>query len=105
MAIVHKGTSPATLKANQANSLKSTGPVTEQGLAVSRRNALKHWGRAETIRPMLLALEEDPEEFDRVRDALYRALAPRDEFEEIIVDAKGDCDGLYVAQETAAGFQ
>ena len=90
MAIMHKGTSPATLEANRSNSLKSTGPVTEQGLAVSRRNALKHWGRAETLRPMLLALEEDPEDFDGVRDALYRALAPRDEFEEIVVDDMAD---------------
>src|SRR5215469_11542242 len=90
MAIVHKGTSPATLKANRANSLKSTGPVTEQGLAVSRRNALKHWGRAETIRPLLVALEEDAEEFNRVRDALYEALAPRDAFEVIIVDDMAD---------------
>ena len=88
--LVKRTVTPAMAAANQANSLKSTGPVTEQGLAVSRRNALKHWGRAETIRPMLLALEEDPEEFDRVRDALYRALAPRDEFEEIIVDDMAD---------------
>jgi hypothetical protein len=90
MAIIHKGTSPATLEANRANSLQSTGPVTERGLLVSRRNALKHWGRAETIRPLLLALDEEPEEFDRVRDALYRALAPRDEFEAIIVDDMAD---------------
>jgi hypothetical protein len=31
MAIMHKGTSPATLEANRANSLQSTGPVTERG--------------------------------------------------------------------------
>ncbi len=90
MALMHKGTSPVTLEANRANSLKSTGPVSERGLAVSRGNALKHWGRAETIRPSLAALDEDPEEFERTRDALYRALAPRDEFEEIIVDDMAD---------------
>ncbi|HXJ93718.1 MAG TPA: hypothetical protein VMT20_12770 [Terriglobia bacterium] len=90
MAIMHKGTSPATLEANRANSLKSTGPVTEQGLLVSRGNALQHWGRAETIRPLLAALEENPEEFNRVREALYRSLAPRDEFEQIIVDDMAD---------------
>jgi hypothetical protein len=76
--------------ANRANSLKSTGPVTEQGKAISRRNAVKHWGRAETIRPLLAALEEETDEFDRVRDALYRALAPRDDFEVIIVDDMAD---------------
>ena len=90
IASMHKGTSRATLQANRANSLKSTGPVTEQALAISRRNALKHWGRAETVRPSLAALDEDLEEFDPLRDALYRALAPRDEFEEIIVDDMAD---------------
>ena len=88
--LVERTVTPAMEAANRANSLKSTGPVTEQGLAISRRNALKHWGRAETIRPLLRALEEEPEEFDRIRDALYRALAPRDEFEEIIVDDMAD---------------
>src|SRR5215472_6339833 len=88
--LVERTVTPAMEAANRANSLKSTGPVTEQGLAISRRNALKHWGRAETIRPLLRALEEEPEEFDRIRDALYRALAPRDAFEEIIVDDMAD---------------
>jgi hypothetical protein len=64
MAILHKGTSPATLEANRANSLKSTGPVTARRQLVSRRNALKHWGRAQTIRPSLAALEEEPGEAD-----------------------------------------
>jgi len=34
--------SPARLAANRANALKSTGPVTDGGKAVSRANALKH---------------------------------------------------------------
>src|SRR5215472_1862012 len=80
----------ALMAANRSNSQLSTGPRTAFGQLVSRRNALKHWGRAETLRPLLAALEEDPEEFDRVRDALYQALAPRDAFEEIIVDDMAD---------------
>jgi hypothetical protein len=88
--MVHKGRSPATLVANRNNALKSTGPTTELGRAISRRNAVKHWGRAETIRPLLAALEEEPEEFDRIRLALYRSLAPRDEFEALIVDDMAD---------------
>src|SRR5271169_5847905 len=80
----------ALLTANRNNSQLSTGPRTARGQAISRRNALKHWGRAETIRPLLVALEEEPGEFDRVRDALYRALAPGDEFEELIVDDMAD---------------
>ena len=90
MAVMHKGNSPATLEANRANSLKSTGPNTERGQQASRRNALKHWQRADIIRPSLAALDEDPEEFARTRDSLYRALAPRDEFEEIIMDDMAD---------------
>jgi len=56
MALIHKGTSPTTPAASFANSLKSTGPATERGQLVSRRNALKHWGRAEAIRPSGAAL-------------------------------------------------
>ena len=80
----------ALMAANRTNSQLSTGPRTDLGKQLSRGNALKHWGRAETIRPLLAALEEDPEEFERVRDALYQALAPRDAFEEIIVDDMAD---------------
>jgi hypothetical protein len=80
----------ALLAANRANSQLSTGPVTASGKLASRRNAVKHWGRAETIRPSLAALGEDAEEFESVRDALYRALAPRDDFERIIVDDMAD---------------
>jgi hypothetical protein len=87
---MRKGTSAATGIANRANALKSTGPVTGRGQSVSRLNAAKHWGRAEAIRPMLAGLGEEPEEFDRVRDALYGALAPRDEFEALLVDDMAD---------------
>jgi hypothetical protein len=38
------------IAANQANSLKSTGPVTERGQLVSRRNALKQGGEGPGVR-------------------------------------------------------
>jgi hypothetical protein len=103
MKLIERTVTPAMAEANRANSFKSTGPVTERGLLVSRRNALKHWGRAETIRPLLLALNEEPEEFDRVRDALCRALAPRDEFEAIIVDDMADLPLSAVLRSSKAG--
>lgn len=86
VALVRKGTSPATQLANRANSLKSTGPITEHGKAMVRANAGKHWGRSEGIRKLMPALGESPAEFDQVRDGLYQALRPSDAFEEMLVD-------------------
>lgn len=58
VALVRKGTSAATLLANRANSLKSTGPTTDLGKAMVRANAGKHWGRSEGIRKLMPALGE-----------------------------------------------
>ena len=78
------------LAANRANARKSRGPVTALGKMLSRGNAAKHWGRAETIRDLMSALGEDPAEFERLRDDLYRALAPREDFEMLLVDDMAD---------------
>jgi hypothetical protein len=51
-----------------------------------RANAGKHWGRAETIRELMPALGESAADFNQMRDGLYQALAPRDAFEEMVVD-------------------
>ena len=74
------------IAANRANGRKSQGPVTAEGKVQSRRNAARHWGRAETLRPLMPALGEDPAEFDQLRQGLYRALDPRDDFECLLVD-------------------
>ena len=47
--------SEARLNANRLNSLKSKGPKTPSGKAISRQNALKHGFRAEVL------AVEDPE--------------------------------------------
>ena len=78
------------LAANRANARKSRGPVTALGKMLSRGNAAKHWGRAETIRDLMSALGEDPAEFERLREDLYRALAPREDFEMLLVDDMAD---------------
>jgi len=88
--LVHKGTSPATALASRENGCKSKGPITEQGKAMIRANAGKHWGRSEGIRKLMSALGESPAEFDQVRDGLYQALRPSDAFEEMLVDAMVD---------------
>jgi hypothetical protein len=52
-------TSLKQIEANRRNALKSTGPATEAGKKLSRRNAVRHGLTAETI----LELVEDPEEY------------------------------------------
>ena len=49
--------SPAQLAANRANGLKSTGPKTAEGKAISRRNALKHGMAGRDRRPRQDAAE------------------------------------------------
>jgi len=86
VALLKREVTQALAAANQANGRKAKGPVTEEGKSVSRLNAGKHWGRAECIRDLLPTLGERAEELDAVRDGLYRALQPRDEFEALLVD-------------------
>jgi hypothetical protein len=86
MGLVNRNITAKAAAASRANGQKSEGPVTAAGKLVSRRNALKHWGRAETIRDLFPALGEDPEEFKKVREDLYLALAPGDGFEALLVD-------------------
>jgi len=86
LAPIHRNVTPALAAANRANSQMSTGPATAAGKPASRRSALKHWGRAESIRDLFPALGEQPAEFNEIRAGLYRALAPRDEFESMLVD-------------------
>jgi hypothetical protein len=60
------------LLANQANALRSTGPTSAEGKAISRRNALKHGLTAEVV-PMA---GEDPETLDSECQAWVKELAP-----------------------------
>jgi len=66
-------------KINKANASHSKGPVTEEGKARSRRNALKHGLRAET-----LALpNEDPNELAAREDAFRAQYQPQNATEEV----------------------
>jgi hypothetical protein len=85
MSLMRKGTSLTTLGANRANAQKSTGPVSARGKQASRKNAVKHWGRAEVLRPLMPALGEKPEEFEAFLESLRQTLAPRDAFEDLLV--------------------
>ena len=84
--LTHRTVTPKMLAANRSNGRKSQGPVTAAGKVQSRRNALRHWGRAEVLRPLMPALGEDPDEFDQFRQGLCRALNPGDDFECLLVN-------------------
>jgi hypothetical protein len=60
------------IHSNRSNARKSTGPKTQAGKQVSRRNSLVHGLTAE----VLLLDHEDPAEFQALRDAIYAAYLP-----------------------------
>jgi hypothetical protein len=68
----------AKLAANRANAQRSTGPVTPEGKARASRNSVTHGCYAEASRETMLALGEDPEEFDALLADLLDAYAPED---------------------------
>ena len=69
---IKTGISEAKLVANRANSLKSSGPKTAEGKAISRLNAVKHGVYAETV----VIPGEDGEAFDRRFHSWSRELNP-----------------------------
>lgn len=85
MALLKKGATLPMIEANRVNAGKSTGPTSGRGKAVSRFNAVKHWGRAAVMFDLMPALAESPEDFADALAGLRRALAPRDAFEELLV--------------------
>jgi len=60
------------VSANRRNAAKSTGPTTQDGKLVSRRNALRHGLTAATVIPAI----EDAEEFERFAAAIRADYQP-----------------------------
>ena len=60
------------IEANRRNSMKSTGPKTQNGKSVAKMNALKHGLTSERV----VIPGEDPAEFDELRGDLERELEP-----------------------------
>ena len=85
MSPMRKETSLTTMDANRANARKSTGSTSARGKDASRKNAVKHWGRAELLRPLMPALGENPNDFEAFLEGLRQALAPQDAFEDLLV--------------------
>ena len=74
--------SPAQVAANQANSLKSTGPRSAEGKSVSRFNALKHGIDAQSI----VIPGEDPHQYAALAAAYHREYRPESPSEAFHVD-------------------
>ena len=66
-------TSLVQIEANRRNALRSTGPRTEAGRAISSRNALKHGLTAERV----ILFDEQQDQFERFYAELIGALKPQ----------------------------
>ncbi len=77
--------SDAQLAANRANALKSIGPKTEAGLAISSQNRTIH-GLARHNGVFRLLTSEDPAKFDHLKQALETEHKPDTETESILVN-------------------
>jgi hypothetical protein len=79
---------PKLLAAARQNAQHSTGPRSAAAKQNSKFNALKHGQRArpENHRQVMLALGEDPEEFDSLKQELMTAYGPGDALWEKQVD-------------------
>lgn len=73
---------PAQLTANRANAQLSTGPVTPEGIAASKLNALKHGlTSAQAVLP-----SEDPAAYEALRAGYIETYAPANEEEAMLVE-------------------
>jgi hypothetical protein len=79
---------PELLAAKRRNARLSTGPRTPPGKQHSKLNALKHgrYAAPENHRQTMLALGEDPEEFDHLKQELMTAYGPGDALWEKQID-------------------
>jgi len=76
-------TSDAQIAANRRNAHKSTGPRTQAGLDVARKNALRHGMAA---RQVVVAFDETVKDFTRFYEEMRAAFAPADAVEEQLVE-------------------
>ena len=79
-------TSAKQIAANRRNAVKSTGPRTPQGRAVSKMNALKHGILSKQVLVHGLILEESREELEALQRRFWEDLQPVGVTEEMLVD-------------------
>ena len=75
-------TTQKQIEANKLNAEKSTGPITEEGKAISRYNAVKHG----LLSKQILFKGDDEEELLNLEKKLRVELAPASEIELLLVD-------------------
>jgi hypothetical protein len=73
---------PSQIRANRANSEKSTGPTSAAGKARSSRNSFQHG----LYSKQLVLPNEDPAELDRLRASLRAEHQPLNTTEDILVN-------------------
>jgi hypothetical protein len=81
MSLIKREPSPAQSNASRANSLCSTGPRSERGIAASSRNLLKPHLFSKVVERSMKALGERPADFEQVHRSLADAMEPRDGWE------------------------
>jgi hypothetical protein len=81
MSLIKREPSLAQSRASHANSLRSTGPRSERGKAVSSRNSLNPRPFSQVVARSMAALGERPEDFEQMHKALASAMEPRDGWE------------------------
>ena len=69
------------IEANRRNARSSTGPKTETGKAASSANALSH---GLTAADNVVLPEEDPDDFERLREGVIAELAPTGALQEVL---------------------
>ena len=79
------------IEANRRNALNSTGPKTEQGKAISSKNATKHGLYSKDIIIDSPAYKENPEEYQQLLDSMYDELKPQTLFQESLVIKIANC--------------
>jgi hypothetical protein len=83
---MNRATSPKQIAANRRNALKSTGPRTRQGRAVSRMNALKHGILSKEVLVRGRVLQECEAELAALHRRFQDDLQPQGPLEEMLVD-------------------
>jgi hypothetical protein len=78
--------SPQKLDANRRNALKSTGPKTPQGRAVSKMNALKHGILSTQVLVRGFNIKESDREFFDLHERFRQEFNPVGTVEEMLVD-------------------
>jgi len=81
MSLIKREPSPAQSRASQANSLRSTGPRSARGKAVSSRNLRKPRAFSQVVARSMEAIGESPGDFEQVHKVLVEAMEPRDGWE------------------------